>query len=443
MEQKNNKFNSKQQRTLLNMFLKAAGTTLAVCILLVGGIAATYYFFLYEPTKPNTIEVTPAVSGDSGKVAEELPNVNKNIAVFGVDADETRTDVIMVVNFNTETGKVKVVSVPRDTKVVWSEQQKDALYNLKGYTMNYTKINEMSAYGGIKNIRDFTIDEIENILGQKIDNYIIVNINAFRKIVDAVGGVEVDVPMDMYYTDSSQDLYINLKKGVQTLDGEDAEGLVRFRYGYKEGDVGRIETQKLFIKALADKVLSPKIIKSIPSIVTTLFTNVTTDIKLGQISEYYSYIEKFNPEDIEFYTVPGVGAYEGIVSYYFIDEDELDEMIDEVFYDKTAAGEESEESSIQTTTEPVVDYDVTIEIYNATGKKGLAGALKDTLEKAGYTVALIDNHTESDLDKSVIYAKDATKGEQFKEYISDVATVESSTTINYDIQIVLGEDFIK
>lgn len=118
-----------------------------------------------------------------------------------------------------------------------------------------TKLNAIHSYSDEKNCCTNTVLQIEDLLGINIDHYVKIDLDAFRKIVDTVGGVEVDVPQDMDYEDPVQDLYIHLDAGLQTLNGEQAEQLVRFRK-YPTGDEGRIEVQQLFLKALAEKVLS-------------------------------------------------------------------------------------------------------------------------------------------------------------------------------------------
>lgn len=150
--------------------------------------------------------------------------------VFGVDKEETRTDTIIVVNVNSLSKKISVVAVPRDTKVIWTEAQKEKARELDKIYYNEGKITDMSLLGGIDNIRDFTISTIEDILQIKINNYVMVNTQILRNIVDSLGGVEVNVPRRMEYQDKSQGLYIDLYLGVQILNGEQAEGLFRWRH---------------------------------------------------------------------------------------------------------------------------------------------------------------------------------------------------------------------
>lgn len=266
-------------------------------------------------------------------------DLNQNIAIFGVDKDGSRTDVIFVVNINTETDAIKVIAVPRDTKVAWTEYQQNKMAELgKGYH-EYSKITEMSAYGGLDNLRYFTVNTLEDIMGIRIDHYAIINIDAFRKIVDAVGGVEVDVPRRMKYTDNYQDLHIDLQPGLQVLNGQQAEGLVRWRHNedyseqYAEGDVGRIETQQIFLKALADKVINKSTPADLLKIATAVYSDLKTDIKLSEVKDYLKYISQFKVENITFATLPGKAVRQD-KWYYILDQAEVDAFMQKIMYDR-------------------------------------------------------------------------------------------------------------
>lgn len=425
MTQSKKKSKKPQKKGLGRVFVRAVVATLVVSTVAIGGLVAAYKYFLYDEG-----------SGISGLInkEEKLENINKTLAVFGVDEDGYRTDVIFVVNYDTEVNQVKVVSIPRDTKVEWNESQNEKLLEYKGYTMDVSKINEMTTYGGIDHIRDFTINEIEDMLGIPVDNYIIITIDAFKELVDAVGGVEVDVPAldgdGLHYDDNSQDLHIHLDPGVQVLNGEQAEGLVRFRKGYAEGDVGRIKTQQLFLDAFAKKLLSPSIITKIPKITSVLLDSIKTDIPLSEISHYYGYLKGIDANNISFNIIPGEAAYQNSAWYFIADEEAMPQFVQEVFYNKTPASEE---------VEMIEDKTVTIEILNSTTIAGAASRTKNELENLGYSVTSIDNYNEGQLESTIIYTKDLAKGKQFEQYFTN-AVVEENTNIPYDIQIILGQD---
>lgn len=446
MGQKDKGLNGKQKKKLLRTFLLTVGITFAICaVCVILGVV------IYDNTigaKANS-QIKNELT-DEEKAFEdekkEVGEINKTIAVFGVDIDNVRTDVIFVVNFNTVTKKVKVVSVPRDTKVIWTEKQKRAYNQLTGNSIYVSKLNEMAAYGRINqnmgNIRDFTIDELENILKIHIDHYVVIDLEAFNAIVDAVGGVDMYVPQDMYYVDNYQSLYINLKEGMQHLDGAKAQQLVRFR-SYLLGDEARIEVQQSFLKALAEKVMNQNI-KGLANIVTKLFPYVKTDIKLTEAIGYLDVLESLKSEGLSFYIVPGEGDnYEG-PSYYYIDEDALDEMIQDVFHDTTVLGEEEPvaETVIDPNTEDVViDTDVEVVLYNATGVKETIAYYKEKLQNEDYNLVKIDNYVTTGLTDSMIYTKDKTKATQFLSIIPG-ATIIEDPSLEHDIEIIIGKESI-
>ena len=441
MEQEQKRLNGKQKKTLLKTFFIAAGITFGLCIAIaIGGMV------LFDQTigAGSTSQIQNELTEEEQAFEDhkkEIGDLNKTIAVFGVDADGIRTDVNFVVNFNTMTNKVKVVSIPRDTKVIWSDKQKRAYTQLTGYSQNISKLNEMAAYGRINqnvgNIRDFTIDELENILRVHIDNYVVISLDAFKEIVDAIDGVDMYVPQDMYYVDRSQDLYINLKEGQQHLDAENAEGLVRFRR-YALGDEARVEVQQLFLKAVAEKVMSQEMRGRLPNIVTRLFPYIKTDIKLNEVLGYLDVLEEFSLSGLEFHIVPGYGSDHEGPSYYYIDEVALEELIKDVFYDTTVVDEDAQEDVAVDEEEVVIDKNVTIAIYNATGKKGVAGSYKNNLENIGYKILKIDNHDSDQIEQSIIYAKDVSKAKQFLQYVEG-ATIEQDASLTYDIEIIIGK----
>lgn len=443
MEPDNKGFNGKQKKKLLKTFLISISITFALCAVAVIAGVIIYNNTLAANSKSQIVNELTEEEQVFEDAKKEVGELNKTIAVFGVDEDELRTDVIFVVNFNTATNKVKVVSVPRDTKVIWTDKQKRAYNQLTGYSISVSKINEMAAYGRINqnigNIRDFTIDELENILKVNIDSYVVINLEAFREIVDAIGGVDMYVPQNMYYVDNYQGLYINLKEGMQHLDGEDAEGLVRFRQ-YPLGDQARVEVQQTFLKAVAEKVMSQSP-SSLAGIVTRLFPYIKTDVKLSEVLGYLELLNQFDLQGLTFYTVPGEGDnYEG-PSYYYIDEIKLEEMIKDVFLDTTTLEEELEAQALEAKEEEEssTDMDVEVAVYNAAGIGGIAGLYGDKLKEAGYNVAEVGNYSENNLEETIIYAKNKAQAEQFLEYLPEAEIIRSSS-IKYDIEIVVGRD---
>lgn len=221
--------------------------------------------------------------------------------VMGMDDGNGNTDTIMVVTFDVKEKHVSVVSIPRDTLV-------DVPRTIK-------KINAAYSVGGIEEVQK----EVSSILGFPVDHYITVNLRGFKALVDAVGGVDFEVPVNMNYDDPTQNLHIHLKKGMQHLDGEKALQLVRFRSGYANADIGRIETQQKFLKALAKKLISWNSVSKINSFADIFAKNVKTDLTVGNLAYFgLAALELDTSSGISMNTLPGDGqvTYKGIPYYY-------------------------------------------------------------------------------------------------------------------------------
>ena len=174
-------------------------------------------------------------------------NVVINALVMGLDKDETRTDTILFVSYNSENGKCFVLSIPRDTYVRIEDKP--------------VMINSVYAKGGM----ELAINKVKDLIGLPVNYYVMFTFEDFRNVIDALGGVEFDVrPEGYYYEDPYQDLVIDIPGGRQILDGEKAEGLVRFRADYPRADLERVEVQQRFVKALIEQKFTKEYITKIP-----------------------------------------------------------------------------------------------------------------------------------------------------------------------------------
>jgi len=337
---KNNKFKYPPQK-VKRIFLKSMVITIGVVAVLI------VFTLVFGASLFNKIHIdsdyeaySPKVNRDTQKAEENMSDVvitDKNIVVFGVDKGASRTDTILMVHFDSKNSKTSIVSIPRDTKVVWTESQQDKAIELGRSYQYESRINEMSSLGGIENLRYFTLRSIEEMLDVKVDHYVVINTSVIREIVDKLGGIEFNVPREMKYTDNDQDLHIDLEAGLQLLDGEAAEGVLRWRHNndftnqYAEGDLGRIETQQLFIEALADKVLNDLSVTNIVRIITSVYNNVQTDISLKEAIDYTAYLEPISKRNITMKTLPGESSRED-KWYYIVDENEITTFVNENFY---------------------------------------------------------------------------------------------------------------
>lgn len=242
--------------------------------------------------------------------------------LVGNDNGTGNTDTIMVARFDTNEHTINVVSIPRDTLV--------------NIGWNTKKIN--SVYWGTKNGGGVGIDglkkQIKNICGFEIDCYIVINLEAFIDIVDAIGGIDFDIPIKMDYDDPAGNLYIHHEAGVKHLDGKEAMGVVRYRNnndgsGYPIPDIGRISTQQAFIKTVATKMLTLGNIPNIGKIISIITENLDTDLSASNIGFVVRQFLKCKSEDINFYTAPTLGADIYGLSYQYLKVTEWLEMVNE------------------------------------------------------------------------------------------------------------------
>ena len=242
-----------------------------------------------------------------------------NILVLGTDAEDGvhgRADSIMVFNVDLVNYRVNVLSIPRDSRV-----------DIPGYK-NKTKINHSFAYGGV----DLTRQTVSELLGIPIDYYATTNFAGFEDIVEAVGGVYIDVPKRMkthtWYGD------IDLEPGYQLLDAEQALGFVRYRYD-AGGDIARAERQQLFLKAVYNRVVHLDDPTKLPQVITSILGMVETDLSYVQLA---ALVDHFKDIDIDAaFTNETVGGYSqtiGGASYWIIDEDAMADAVQRLFYDE-------------------------------------------------------------------------------------------------------------
>ncbi|MBR2179135.1 MAG: LCP family protein [Selenomonadaceae bacterium] len=232
------------------------------------------------------------------------------VMIMGVDErsdDVGRSDTLMIATLDPHTDHAALLSIPRDTRV-----------KIKG--RGYDKINAAYAYGG-ERLAESTV---ESFLGIDIDHYIIVNTNSFVRLVDAIGGIDINVEKRMYYEDPWDDnggLVIDIYPGLQHMDGEKAVTYVRYRD--EEGDIGRVRRQQEFMAACMDKLTSPSIIPKIPTIISEIMDAVQTDLSFRQILGLAGALKDAQQNGLDMEMVPGKPLYIDGVSYWIPDVEML------------------------------------------------------------------------------------------------------------------------
>lgn len=234
--------------------------------------------------------------------------------LLGVDTNDvskggSRTDTMMVCKVDKSTGKISILSIPRDTRTrIRGRQQEE-------------KINHAHAYGG----PELSVKAVKDLLGIDLEYYVKVDYQIVKEFVDLIGGVEVDVPVDMKQ--------YNIKKGVQVLDGEKALKFLRFRKGYSDQDLGRIRAQQQFIKAAAKQTLKLSNIGKLPQMIKSYYNNVETNIPLDVILKFAANAKDFDVDGMQMATLPGEPQYINGISYFIYDEEEAEILVKELFED--------------------------------------------------------------------------------------------------------------
>ena len=228
------------------------------------------------------------------------------ILLIGTDAGGARTDTLMLLTVDKPGGQLSLVSIPRDTLVNGS-------YSVPKINSVYGANN-----GGEEGI-EMLLTRVEQSIGFRPDGYILIRLDAFVDFVDALGGVTFDVPVDMFYNDASQDLYIALEAGQQLLTGEEAMGVVRFRSGYADADLGRVQVQRAFLSALIDQAVSVKGVVKSPKLLSIFLQNTETDLTVGNFLWLAEAALVSDLDHIETATLPGSARSFESGSYYVLD----------------------------------------------------------------------------------------------------------------------------
>lgn len=397
------------------------------------------------------------LSGMLATVVGHDENTKKNlkeikVLILGVstDLDSELTDTIMVASYNPNTQKANLLSIPRDTftgkntKKAVASQKINSLYN-------------------INKTPEKTLAAVNELTGLDIQYYVVVKTEALIKLVDAIGGVEFDVPIDMKYDDPTQDLHIDLKAGLQKLNGDKAEQLLRWRHSnnikgvgmttypaeYGNDDFGRMRTQRDFIVATLKQTLKPGNIFKLGEILEIAHENVDTNIELSYIKDYIPYAVEFNTENMQTAALPGTTPdmkETNNVSIFVVDKTSVKELIQSMFYSDT---EENTDNSTNTVSNNTTSENsnttsqIKIELLNGSGDKTKLEEAKKTLEDAGYVVKKTGNVTA--ISKTIITNKKDMTDENLKKIkdtlgVGSISTNKSSTSL-VDVTIVIGKDF--
>lgn len=345
------------------------------------------------------------------------------VMILGVDSrkdDVGRSDTMMVAALDTVKGKAALLSVPRDTRV-----------SIEGH--GYEKINHAYAYGG----HTMSQKSVESLLGVAIDHYIIINTTAFERIIDAMGGVDIDVEKRMYYEDPWDDnggLVIDLYPGAQHMDGKKAIQYVRYRDG--EGDIGRIGRQQKFVKACLSKLISAEMLPKLPNFINEVSSAIKTDMSVPELLRFAKQMKEVHDNGLTAQMVPGQPAYLQDVSYWIPDITDLRQLImdelglevteamkakaqaDEEIYRKSlpkdmqllakashASGQVAEESGAELRKkeqEPMKPSQISVMVINDSGINGAGARVAEILQSKGFIISGVETGKTSSRTQTTI-----------------------------------------
>ncbi|MBZ4645848.1 MAG: polyisoprenyl-teichoic acid--peptidoglycan teichoic acid transferase [Petroclostridium sp.] len=279
----------------------------SVFVAVTGGIIAANLAFQSQTSENNKAQPDVLDKTQPFQLGKKI-----NVLIMGTDGSEARSDVMIVASLDSKNKKLNMLSIPRDTRVKINNK--------------YQKINAALTLGK----EELAIRKVKEITGMPIHYYVTVNFKGFRNIIDILGGVDIDVPVNMNYDDPVQDLHIHLKKGMQHLDGKKAEQFVRYRQ-YPEGDIGRIKAQQAFIKALLEQKLRLEYLSKANDIFKAIKENVKTNITAADVAKNLSMIKALNSNNIQMYQLPGEPKMINGASYFVADDQKTISLIEESF----------------------------------------------------------------------------------------------------------------
>lgn len=241
------------------------------------------------------------------------------VLLCGADVGGVRTDTMMLLYVDSVNKEAGLLSLPRDT------------YTRTAYGLD-VKLN--SAYGrndGGEEGMQVLLDYVQDILGYRPDGYVLVELPALEELVNLMGGVEFDVPTNITFQDPGMNLDINLAPGLQHLDGRQALGLVRFRYGYYNQDLGRADTQKAFLKACMTQWMKPSNLGKLEEVMDLFRQKSLNSLSTGNYLWFAVQLLRCGPKNLRMDTLPGYADYIGDQSFYVLDPDGVVELVNEYY----------------------------------------------------------------------------------------------------------------
>ena len=418
--------------------------TLLLIIIVIGII-----FFIHVQKNGGGLKgIVTTVIGSSAEKEKEL----QDIYLLVMGKSENMTDTIMVVKYSAKNQSASMLSIPRDTFTGDDEKRARAS----------DKINSKYINGGAQD----TLKEVNELTGLNIRYYLIVDTKALRDLVDAIGGVEFDVPIDMDYDDVTQALHIHVKKGLQLLNGEQAEGVVRFRHNnnytsypvsYGDNDLGRMRTQREFLKILLKQLMKPTNITKINNLLKIAQEEVETNIDWNTAKGYVPSLFGFNTNNLVTNALPGEAKYANGVAVFIANPIKTKELINTMFLQVVNNTEQNEETAdtYTNTTKNSTKNEITtssttlkpkssisLQLINGTGSKKRFEAAKTQLKSQGYKIQ--GEAQTTPIDKTIIINRKDLNTEDVEAVKSLLGTGKiavGKTSEKNSITILIGKDY--
>jgi len=429
----------KKRKTKVKKKMKLWKKILIFILLLIIGFVG---WFLYKTEKNGG-----GLSGMLATLAGHDENTRKNLGEFkclilGISTDQDGvdlTDTIMVLSYNPSTQKATLLSIPRDTYTGTNPSRATA----------YEKINALYSR---KHRADETLEAINKITGLDIQYYVVIKTEALIKLVDVVGGVTFDVPIDMDYDDPTQDLHIHLKAGEQVLDGDKAEQLVRFRHNndfttypteYGDNDTGRMRTQREFILQVMKQTLKAENFWKISDILDVAKECVITNVNFDVAKDYVPYAVEFNTIDLLTDVLPGTNTNNNPSgTWVFVhDAKKTKALVQELFYDRDAT-EDDEESGVGSNATTNKKNKLNIQIINGTGDSNKLEIAVHEVKSLGHSVDTVESN---EINNTIIINQSEISSDEMQGIRDTLqkGTIQKSEDKNssYDIKIILGKDY--
>lgn len=429
-KEKKLKENKKGKNKKKHIFLRIVLILLFIILILAG-------IFIYEWQK-NGGGVEGVIKTTLGY--DENKQLDKIYCLL-LGQSQNLTDTIMIASYDPKSQEAALLSIPRDTFIGEN----------KAYAVGYDKINAIYQTG-VENL----LEDVRDITGIDVQYYLKVDTEALKVLVDKIGGVYFDVPIDMHYTDKKQDLYIDLKAGYQLLDGDKAEQVVRFRHNsdgstypaeYGGEDLGRMKTQRAFLTELLNQTIEKMDINKVFDFMAIAEEYVETNLDFNVLKDYIPYLFDFDIDNLKTATLPGIAEQASVTGtwIYSVDEEEAEEVINELFHgisNEETDGNVIDSNSISNS-EIENDEKIKIEVLNGSGSSSKLSEAVADLEASGFEVVQTGN-TSTTNNTTIINRNDVSQSklEKIKELIGNKNVDSGDSSSNVDITIIIGTDYI-